>query len=388
MIKNPPPPPLKDKSLSGKDALNDKDAFLRPVEDAIKALRNSLSIIEARAAELDANGLFPTDDMHLLYRIGLLQAFAGDVATPLELMETLRLLGRANLSVGRIFEGHVNGLKLVERYGTGAQLIKLKDDLNLGKVYGVWNTEPGTGVTIVQDESGPGLKGLKSFATGAGHIHRAIITGRMANGDRRMIVADVGDDPTRADNSGWRVRGMRATASGTYDFSGIRVAQHDFLGNPGDYEREPYFSAGAWRFTAVQLGGIEQVLTLLRHDLLTSQAGKSPVHRSRFGRALASSRSAFMWVREAAVRAEADNAGSAEVSFVLMTRGVVEHAALEVMEAAARSIGTRAFFFDNPVDRACRDLGLYLRQPVPDEALDKASRAFIERDCWRGDPIW
>ena len=36
-----------------------------------------------------------------------------------ELFDALVALGRANLSAGRIFEGHVNAIKLLHLYGSG-----------------------------------------------------------------------------------------------------------------------------------------------------------------------------------------------------------------------------------------------------------------------------
>ncbi|PVM92733.1 MULTISPECIES: acyl-CoA dehydrogenase family protein [Caulobacter] len=353
------------------------------VAAVLAALRHALQDIRARAADLDAGGEFPAEDVALLASIGALEVMAGDATSPRELMEALRLVGRANLSLGRIFEGHVNGARLVAWYGSAEQRRTLEADLAAGKVLGVWNTEPTPGVTIADGR----LHGAKSYATGAGHIDIAVITAATASGGKQMVLADAAD-PARADPSAWRVRGMRATVSGTYDLTGLPVDAATRLGAPGDYEREPRFSAGAWRFTAVQLGGVEHVLTLLREHLAASPAGQDPIHRARFGKALAATRSAYLWVREAAQRAEAPDAGAEAISFVLMTRGVVEEAGLTVMEAAARSVGTRAFFVDNPLDQACRDLALYLRQPVPDQALDRAAAAFLAKDAWADDPLW
>jgi alkylation response protein AidB-like acyl-CoA dehydrogenase len=348
-------------------------------------IRSELPAMWARAADLDRFGVFPTQDLAFLRGCGALNVFGRDETTARDLMEALRLIGRGNLSLGRIFEGHVNGARLVAWYGDSTQRAGLDERLQLGETFGVWNTERPPGVRESPD--GSHLIGEKCFATGAGHIDHAIVTAWLPDGGRRMVLAEAGD-PDRADPSGWRVSGMKATLSGTYDLTGLPSRADTRLGAPGDYEREPRFSGGAWRFAAVQLGGVERIVGLLRDHLMATPAGKDPVHRARFALALAQTRSAFLWVREAADRAETDTAGPAEVAFVRMTRGVVERAGLAAIDAARRSVGTRAFFEDNPLDPACRDLELYLRQPAPDEALDKAAAAFLAEDCWRDDPLW
>jgi alkylation response protein AidB-like acyl-CoA dehydrogenase len=350
-------------------------------------IRSELPAMQARAGDLDRAGGFPSADLAFLRDCGALELFGAGAAAPRDLLEALRLIGRGSLSVGRIFEGHVNGARLIAWCGDDGQRRRLREQLRAGEVFGVWNTEKPPGVRIDTADGEPSLVGQKTFATGAGYIDHAIVTASLGDGRKQMVIAGAGD-LSRADASGWRVRGMRATLSGVYDLTGQPANSDTLLGGPGDYEREPRFSAGAWRFTAVQLGGVERVIGLLRDHLAGSPAGEDPIHRARFGQALAAARSAFMWVREAADRAEAGNAGPDEIAFVLMTRGVVERAGLAAIEAAERTVGTRAFFDDGPIDQACRDLALYLRQPAPDQALGRAAAAFIERDCWRDDPLW
>lgn len=353
----------------------------------LERLRAALPAMTARAAILDQQPSFPSEDIAMLRHTGALEVFAGEAPTPLELMEALRLVGRAHLSVGRLFEGHINGAKLVSWYGDDFQRRRLAQDLQNGLLYGVWNTEPSPGARIIRGGKGPILAGYKCFASGAGHVDRAVITALEASGGRRMVVVD-GADAARADPTGWKVRGMKATLSGLYNLSAIPVTRETLLGEAGDYEREPRFSAGAWRFTAVQLGGAERILGLIRDHLIAAPAGVHMVQRARFASAVAATRSAWLWVREAAMRAEAPDAGPDEIALVLMTRGVVERAGLDVMEAAARLVGTRAFFMECPIDLACRDLALYLRQPGPDKALDRAAEAFLERDAWSDDRLW
>ena len=46
------------------------------------------------------------------------------------------------------------------------------------------------------------------------------------------------------------------------------------------------------------------------------------------------------------------------------------------MQAVQRSLGLSAFGQGNLVERICRDLGTYLRQPAPDEVLTEAAAYF------------
>ncbi|MEJ0019977.1 MAG: hypothetical protein WDN25_26190 [Acetobacteraceae bacterium] len=43
------------------------------------------------------------------------------------------------------------------------------------------------------------------------------------------------------------------------------------------------------------------------------------------------------------------------------------------MQHVQRSLGLAAFGTGNPVERICRDLATYLRQPAPDEVLTSAA---------------
>ncbi|WP_380780495.1 acyl-CoA dehydrogenase family protein [Sphingomonas sp. R86520] len=286
-----------------------------------------------------------------------------------------------------MFEGHVNAVQLVATYGTDDQRQTLDADLAAGSVYGVWNTEPNPGLEIRPDgDLRWVLGGAKSFATGAGHLDRILVTARNPEGLKQLVLVPIAGETERADNAGWQVRGMRGTCSGRFDFSGLVLGNDALIGGPGDYEREPRFSAGAWRFTAVQLGAIEALVRHLRDHLVQTGKGADPIQRARFATCLTETRSAGLWVRRAANLAETQAAEA--IPFVLMTRGVVEEAGLKTMEAAARSVGTASFFAASRIDRITRDLGLYLRQPVPDQARDRAAAAWLEDDCWGDDRWW
>jgi alkylation response protein AidB-like acyl-CoA dehydrogenase len=366
-----------------------------PVPDREAPLRAILPALAAHGARYDAQAAFPADSVACLRAAGLDRRFAPRESGgapfadgPAEnrcLMAALRLVGRADLSLGRIFEGHVNALKLFAWYGTGAQKAVLRDRLARGAVFGVWATEAPPGVTLAAEAAGGRLSGAKLFATGAGSLTHAIVTARSEAGQTRLVIVPA-DEPARTDLSGWKVRGMRATVSGRYDLEDLAVGPADLLGHPDDYGREPRFTAGAWRFLAVQLGGIEALLAETR-DAMSEAARQDPLQRAKFADAVVATRTAYLWVREAAERAAGESPDAPD--FVRLARGVVERAALDVMELSARIVGTRSAFEGQRIDKITRDLSLYLRQAHPDQAKDLAAKAWLARDVWdRGDRLW
>ena len=66
------------------------------------------------------------------------------------------------------------------------------------------------------------------------------------------------------------------------------------------------------------------------------------------------------------------------VATVGLARIAVETACLDAMRLVQRSLGLSAFRQGNPVERICRDLSTYLRQPAPDEVLTESADWFAE----------
>jgi alkylation response protein AidB-like acyl-CoA dehydrogenase len=158
------------------------------------------------------------------------------------------------------------------------------------------------------------------------------------------------------------------------------------LGRPGDYDCEPRFTTGAWRFAAVQLGGIEALLGATR-QAMSDTARADPLQRAKFADCVVAARTAYLWVRECAMRAASDDLDGP--AFARLTRGVVERAGLDVMELAARIVGTRSAMDGQRIDKISRDLSLYLRQAGPDYARDQAALTWLDHDAWgEQDVLW
>lgn len=187
------------------------------------------------------------------------------------LSEILRALGAADLSIARLYEGHLNAVGLVCRYGSQQRVETFAADVRAGALSGVWGADDAEGLTIVSTASGNILKGRKILASGAGFVTRPLVTAKGPLG-HQMCLLEL--EPGYAfDIQDWQAQGMR----------------------------------------------------------------------------------------------------------------VVERCGLNIMEKVQKGIGLRAFVRPHDVERICRDLATYLRQPVPDLAMSDGARAFLNSALPVGD---
>jgi alkylation response protein AidB-like acyl-CoA dehydrogenase len=300
----------------------------------------------------------------------------GDVVQQQTLCTILRMIGAADLSLARLFEGHANAVMLVSRYGTEAQIVSLAEDVRRGALSGVWGAEDAAGLRRVGRGDSWALNGNKVLASGAGFIERPLVTVGSAEGQLLyLLTLEPGE---RSDTASWAPLGMKATASGRVSLTGVIVGQAEQIGFPGDFMRQPFFSAGAWRFCAAQLGAMERLAALYAEQLRTRGRDGDPYQLERIAQCAAACGTALFWIEEAARRfGDESLEPPAVVAFANLTRMVTERAALDVLERVQRGVGLPALMRTNPIERICRDLSTYLRQPVPDLAMSDAARAVL-----------
>ena len=352
----------------------------------------------------------PVREVQLLADAGLLaapvpRAFGGlglgtEAGDTVSLLALLAEIGRGNLSLGRIYEGHVNALQLIAAYGTRTQLERAAEDARDGRcLFGVWNTEAADGVTF--EPAGAGryrLSGAKTFASGAGVVARALVTGRLPDGGWQICVVPMDRVTTQTDSSWWRPIGMHGSASFKVDFGGVEIRQDALVGAPGDYQRQPWLSGGAIRFAAVQLGGAEALFDAARAELRSLGRDGDPHQRARFGQLAIGIEGGRLWLRGAApfmdlaLAAARDGrldaaTGERFVGYVNMARSAIERICLDTIELVERSVGVRGLLAPHPIERLVRDLTIYLRQPVPDAALTDAGRYALESTASAAD-LW
>ncbi|XAO70880.1 MAG: hypothetical protein AAYR33_07515 [Acetobacteraceae bacterium] len=209
----------------------------------------------ADAAERDPQGL--ESEVALLAKVGILTAclpanyggkgLATSPEASVTLFDVLRRIGQANLSLGRLFEGHVNAVKLVSLYGGATALDEMSRVVSKGGLLGVWGANGRKPLRYMAARGTYRLSGEKIFASSLGLMRLAVVTMHASETpDTRPQLALIEvTEKRRQDASHWDATGMKATMSGRFDFSDMCVSDAHCLGEPGIYEGEPHFEGAS-----------------------------------------------------------------------------------------------------------------------------------------------
>lgn len=291
----------------------------------------------------------------------------------LALLTALYATGRHDLPLGRLLEGHVDAVQIVQRYGSAAQVARLRAALHQGAMLGVWNAAlPGTPL-LLRDER---LDGGKSYASGAGVLTHALVTAQTERG-AQLLLLDLARTAPAIDRDWWRMTGMQRSETHQVRWSDAVVMPDDAIGEPDCYAREPWFSGGALRFVAVHAGGVAGLCDQARDHLVAVGRAEDPFQAARLAELYALARTAAAAVRETATGwfAEGDEARLAQVA---ATRLVVAQAAERAIVLAQEAVGLSGHFLAHPLAALLNDLSVYLRQPAPDAQRLRVGRAVAQ----------
>lgn len=296
-----------------------------------------------------------------------------DPANADDLLVLLRLLyavGRRDLPLGRLFEGHVDALQIIARYAAPAQAGAAQAAARAGAAFGVWNADLQGEPLCALDGV---LNGGKAFASGAGILSHALVNVD-AGGGRQLILLDLERQPPAIDTDWWRVTGMQRSQSHVVRWSGQALDDADLIGAPGDYVREPWFSGGALRFAAVQAGGIAAVFDQVRGHLVKQGRAEDPVQSGRLAALYLAAQAAADAVGKAARCWNGEDLPTT-LAHVAAARVAVYQAGEQALTLAQAAVGLQAMFVDHPLAATLTDLAVYLRQPGPDAQRARTGQA-------------
>jgi hypothetical protein len=343
----------------------------------LATLDDVLAGIAAGAAERDRDitGTFPESAIEALEATGALACTAGD--EPLDYAGELRLLravAAADFGVARILDGHLNAVERLRVQAPDGLGEAELEAIAAGRLRaGVWGADPGPGEGDPARLDGNVLEGAKTFCSGAGGLDRALVLVRADDGPPLAAWVDLTGPGTVVDREWFRGPGMRSSASHRVVFEGAPVLA--LFGPPGALVVQPWFSRDAMRTAATWAGAADAaVADALGH--LAARGEPSDLEALAAGRLQTWQRSLDLWLDFAAGALDGGSGNPATVA--IQARTAIADAARAILDEAERATGSRPLATGSALDRAGRDLRLFLLQHRLEPILARSGRAVLE----------
>jgi alkylation response protein AidB-like acyl-CoA dehydrogenase len=270
-------------------------------------------------------------------------------------------LGRYDLVVARLAEGHADALAIIDEAG---------DEPVADALYGVWaSASGGTGVRAEPVPDGWRLGGRLRFCTGARHLDRALVTVRTFDDELLLLDVDLRAGGWRPIEGTWPAVGMDLSDSLDVEADAVVPARAQ-IGPARFYLDRPGFPLGGIGVAAVWLGGAAGVLDTIADGLRRFE----PDHHQL---AQLGQMSTAVLAADA-VLAQATSATSDLAALALRVRSTVEEAVRVVLDLAPRLTGPAPLCRDPEYAHRISDLLVYVRQHHAERDLAALGTAILD----------
>lgn len=275
--------------------------------------------------------------------------------------ECLTELAEIDVVAGRLAEAHVDAVAILAELGGPAP--------TPGQWWGVWAAESGDAVVTAHDDGGRVLlDGTKAWCSGAGLCSHALVTARLATGERGLFAVDLAADGVRSLPSQWRSAGMAESDTRSVAFA---MTPAMAVGVPGEYLTRPGFWHGAVGVAACWLGGARAVAAALYARVGAGDAdAHTAAHLGAVDAALAAAHATLTAVA-ADIDADPQNRSGRAELLARRARAVVEMAVDETLTRTARALGPLPLAMDSDHARRVADLSIYVRQSHAERDLER-----------------
>jgi alkylation response protein AidB-like acyl-CoA dehydrogenase len=345
-------------------------------------IEDALAQLAANAGALDARPRFPSESFASLTAAGVPQLAADRAHCGLAReIALVRQVAAVDGSVARILDGHFNGVERLSLLAPGELRERELGEVERGALLGVWGADPigseGSPARIeTADDASPVLRGVKTFCSGAGGVQRALVVARAGDGTRRLAYIDATVGLT-LDRGWYRASGLRASESHRVEFHDTPVLA--ILGEENELLREPWFSRDAVRTAATWAGLADCVL---RTAVAAMRAGApDDLRLHAVGRMRVAHATIERWLAYAVSRLERPEEAPQDAGAVAgETRVVIADGARAILAESVRACGSRELVGGGVLDRARRDLDLFLLQHRLDPKLVELGRLAVEQE--------
>ena len=360
-----------------------------------------------RAARYDETAVFPGQDFDDLFEASLhapavpreygglgLGPYRGDVFT---LWMMTKEIAKADLSLARCWEGHVNSLVLLDGLATEPQKARwFKGVVQDGDKWVAWSGEPQNrapgeaasfGTTTEAVDSGYIVDGTKAFCTSAGGANWALLLVNTAGpgGARHatashegllLLACDLSDPSISVESMWWNPIGMRATVSHVVRFDRTHIPAANLVGTPGAYISEGWQTCFIPHYAASFLGAAEAAFEYAMAHIMSQHKEGDPYIQQRIAKMAIDVETAHLWLRHVATMWETGSHDEARIAGS-RARHLIEHLAEDVVRHAIRACGARSLNKPSPLERIYRDLSFYVRHDNDDHILAMIGKSML-----------
>ena len=360
-----------------------------------------------RAADYDQAATFPAEDFDDLFHAGLiapvvpreygglgLGPYRGDVFT---LWMMTKEMAKADLSLARCWEGHVNSLVLLDGMATDEQKARwFEGVVERGQKWVAWSGEPQSrapgetmrfGTSVEKVEGGYVVEGSKVFSTSAGGAQWAIllvstagpggVRHSTASLDSQLLMAcDLSDSSVQIDGSWWDPIGMRATVSYLVNFRRTFIPDANLIGYPGQYLKEGWQTCFIPHYAATFLGAAEAAYDYALEYITAQNKVNDPYVQHHIGQMSVNVETAHLWLRNVARFWETGRYREAQIAGS-RARHVIEHLAEETVKRCIKACGARCLNRPSALERIYRDLSFYVRHDNDDHILAMIGKSVL-----------
>lgn len=356
-----------------------------------------------RAASYDRDAAFPQEGFADLQREHLLapavpERFGGNGLSPesgiLTLWMMTKEIARADMSLARCWEGHVNSQLLISAMGTPEQHQRwFPGIIDRGELWVSWSGEPQSpipgqksrfGTTVRKTDGGYVVSGTKVFATSAGNAHWAILLvnpdgpggARHSTGDGRnllLLACELADPSVSFDSSWWDPIGMRGTVSYLVRFDETFIPDGNLIGVPGQYFNDMWQTRFTPHYAATFLGAAELARDYATEYINRQNKSHDAYVQHHIGWMDLHVQSAHLWLAHVAGLWESGRVIEAQKAGI-QARFLIEQWAMESLDHSIRACGARCLIRPSHLERVYRDLSFYVRHDNADHLLATIGR--------------
>jgi alkylation response protein AidB-like acyl-CoA dehydrogenase len=305
-------------------------------------------------------------------------AFAEDdaAAVPLpgsgrtrERFRMLSALGREDLSLARLAEGHLDAMAILHELDG--------PDPQAGERWGVWAAQPpGPGLTATLGAGGWLLSGTKPYCSGAHACTHALVSADTDEG-RRLFAVRVDAEGVAPVPDTWPAVGMAGSDSPDVTFSGVPGTP---VGDVESYVSRAGFQHGGIGVAACWLGGARAVAdTLLMSARKRAPDAHTAAHLGSVDVLLGAAQTVLERAADDIDADPLDTLGQARARS-LRTRALVEKVCTEVLDHVGRATGAGPLCHNAQHARTVADLSVYIRQHHAERNLAELGNLLARQD--------